>query len=219
MPDLILQHWTGEIDELGARSSANLAAYAGRIGADYRLLRGDVFRPGLASPCQKLHMLDAEFDGYDWVLMVDMDMFAVRDLAENVFTEVSGTGLFSEYTAGVFRNCRSRHPTLTDARWAYWGGAIWRLSRELRQRLRAHIREAELAPFSGNYNDEGIMHRLACLAKIPQDRLPQRWCQCNYLPEPGRAAMIHVRTKVTPTGPKRPKIDNYRDLCGRGVLE
>jgi len=214
--NIILQHWTGELEELGKLSSANIAAYAERISTEYRLLRGDVFRRGLSSQCQKLHMLEAEFDAYDWVVMVDMDMFAVTGLAEDVF-EVPGTGLFSDYTALIFEKLRQRHPTLSDSRWGFWGGAIWRLSRELRQRLRAQIREQELAAFSGNYNDEGIMHRLACLARVPQDWLPQRWCQCSYLPNPAGAAMIHVRTKVTPTGPKRPKIENYHAL--RGVIE
>jgi hypothetical protein len=216
--NIVLQHWTGDLDELGEASAANMQAYAERIGAEYALLRGDVFRPGLHPACQKLYMLEAAFDFYEWVLMVDMDMFAVRGLAENVFTDVNGTGLFSEYTEGVFASCRRKHPTLTDERWAYWGGAIWRLHRERRRVMRAHLHEEEMAQFSGNFNDEGIMHRLACLAQIPQDRLPQRWCYCSYLPDPASAAMIHVRTKVTPKGPKRTKLENYRELQRMGVL-
>jgi len=208
--NLLLQHWSGEIDGLGAASSENMARYAERVGAEYRLLRGDVFAPGLASPCQKLAMLGEAFDGYDWVVMVDMDMFALTD--ENVFTDVDGTGMHSDFTRGIFDRCRAKHPDLCDARWAYWGGAIWRLSRELRKRLRVHLRMDEVRRFSGNFNDEGVMHRLACLAKVPQDHLPERWCWCSYRPEPERAAMIHIRTKVTPTGPKRTKWNNYQDL-------
>jgi hypothetical protein len=214
--NIILQHWTGELDELGKLSSANISSYAKRIGAEYRLLRGNVFRPNLAPPCQKLYMLDAAFDGYDLVVMLDMDMFAVTGLDEDVFA-LGGTGLFSTYTAGVFERCRRQHPSLTSKDYAYWGGAIWLLSLERRQALRAQIVEDELASFSGNYNDEGIMHRLAMRARIRQDRIPDRWCQCSYLPKPKDAAMIHVRTKVTPEGPKATKLANYRSL--KGVIE
>ena len=212
--NIVLQHWTGELDALGEASMANISSYASRIGAEYALLRGDVFRPGLASPCQKLHMLSAEFDAYDWVVMVDMDMFAVKGLTENVFTDITGTGMHSDFTSGIFDRCRAKHPDLCDPRWAYWGGAIWRLSRDRRQRLRVHLRMDEVERFSGNFTDEGVMHRLACLARIPQDYLPERWCWCSYRPNPERAAMIHIRTKVTPTGPKRLKIENYRALAG-----
>lgn len=218
MKGVILQHWSGEMNELGRLSSANISAYAERLGVDYQLLRGAVFRPGLSAPCQKLHMLDEVFDPYDIVVMVDADMFAVRGLTESIF-DVEGTGLFSTHTESIFSRCRERHPQLTDKQYAYWGGAIYRLPRGLRIALRAKIVESELQAFSGNFEDEGIMHRLATLARVKQDKIPQRWCQCSYLPNPERAAMIHIRTKVTPTGPKAPKIDNYGRLRGMGVIE
>lgn len=206
--NIVLQHWTGELDELGKLSSANIAAYAERVGAEYRLLRGNVFRPDLAPPCQKMHMLSAEFDRYDQVLMLDMDMFAITD--ESAF-DLDAVGLFSEYTGKVFKWCRNRHPDLTNKDYAFWGGAIWRLTREMRQKLRPHMGEW-MRQFSGNYNDEGIMHRLATLAKVKQDRIPDRWCQCSYLPNPEKAAMIHIRTKIKPEGPKRTKLENYKSL-------
>ena len=31
--------------------------------------------------------------------------------------------------------------------------------------------------------------------------------------------MIHIRPKVTPTGPKRPKIENYREMVRRELIE
>ena len=216
--NIILQHWSGEMNELGRLSSANIAKYASQVGAEYRLLRGNVFRVGLSPPCQKVFMLDKSFDAYEQVVMLDMDMFAVRGLRDSVF-DLSGHGLFSRYTQDVFRRCRKQHPTLTDPRYAYWGGAIYRLPRELREALRAHIREAELEAFSENFEDEGIMHRLACLAGIPQDRIPDRWCQCSYLPNPETAAMIHIRTKVKPEGPKVPKLENYMTLKRQNVIE
>jgi hypothetical protein len=61
------------------------------------------------------------------------------------------------------------------------------------------------------------MHRLATLAKVKQDRIPDRWCQCSYLPNPETAAMIHIRTKIKPEGPKRTKLENYTAL--KSILE
>ena len=31
--------------------------------------------------------------------------------------------------------------------------------------------------------------------------------------------MIHMRPKITATGPKRPKIENYREMVKRGLIE
>lgn len=211
------------MDELGNRSSANIAAYAARIGADYRLLRGNVFRQRLTAPCQKLYMLDAVFDDYDMVVMLDMDMFAVTGLAENVFTDVAGSGLFSNYTDKIFLRCLATHPDLTDERYAYWGGAIYRLSLALRKLLRAQIVEEELDRFDLTFKDEGIMHRLAVRAKVLQDRIPDRWCQCSYLPNPQKAAMIHIRCKTAEfdaDGNRRKvaKLDNYWELYKARVI-
>lgn len=189
-----------------------MANYARRVGAEYGLLRGNVFRKNLSPPCQKLYMLDKEFDAYEKVVMVDMDMFAVRGCAD-VF-ELCATGLFSEYTRKVFGWCRAKHPKLTDPNYAYWGGAIYVLTRERREALREHIGDW-MVEFNDTFKDEGIVHRLATLARIKQDRIPDRWCQCSYLPNPENAAMLHIRTKTTPTGPKRTKLENYEALQAR----
>lgn len=216
--NIILQHWSGEMNELGRLSSANISAYAARMGAEYKLLRGNVFRADLSPPCQKLYMLDQVFDSYETVVMLDMDMFAVKGLAENVF-ELQGSGLFSDFTKSVFNRCRKAHPNLTDPSYAYWGGAIYRLPVELRKSLRQHIRDDEMRQFDHDFQDEGIMHRLASMARVKQDRIPDRWCQCSYLPLPKTAAMIHIRTKTEIEGKKRSKLENYMELKRQGVIE
>ena len=48
--------------------------------------------------------------------------------------------------------------------------------------------------------------------------LDRKWCQCSFLPNPEKAGFIHVRTKITPTGPKREKIQNYNELVSQGIL-
>lgn len=47
----------------------------------------------------------------------------------------------------------------------------------------------------------------------------KKLCQCSFLPNPEKAGFIHVRTKVTPKGPKRTKIENLRSLQVKGIIE
>jgi hypothetical protein len=71
------------------------------------------------------------------------------------------------------------------------------------------------------FEDEGIMHTLAMLSGIrhtPEQYLARKWCYCSFLPEVEKAGFIHVRTKITPQGPKREKIDNYNALVAEGIL-
>lgn len=221
MKNIILQHFTGTLGELESLSIKNISSYAERIGVEYRFISGNVFRPDLYPPCQKLIMLDEMFDDYDYVCMMDADMFAVKNLNLNVFTDISGTGLYCDYLTSIHNACVRRFPDLCDIRYAYWGGCLWRLSKSLRTQFRGLINDSEISRFSGpgNFNDEGIMHRLATLAKYPQDSIPESWSYSHYLPHPENAHIIHIRPKVTFTGPKCPKIENYHRLRDRGILE
>lgn len=69
MKKLILQHWTGPMNELTELSSRDISRYAERVGASYKLLRGQVFRKHLSAPCQKVHMLDESFDKFNMVFL------------------------------------------------------------------------------------------------------------------------------------------------------
>jgi len=221
MKNILLQHWTGTQPELVQKSVENMKKYAKKCGADYRLLEGNGFRPWLATPCQKLWMLDEEFDEYDVVVMVDPDMFTRKGLEENIFTDVTGIGMYNHNFQGdLFRNMRKRYPLLTDPKGPYWGGAIYRLERKDRQNMRKYLNDAEMTVHSGNFNDEGIMHRIASLAKIPRQKLPGgfKWCHCSYREGIENSAMIHIRPKTTPTGNKKPKLDNYYTLVKRGLI-
>lgn len=221
--NIILQHWTGELSELTKLSSANITRYAESVGAEYSLIRGQVFRENLTPACQKLHMLDEKFDNYDMVVMLDPDMFVRKGMTENVFTDIDGVGMFAEVQGVVFNGLKRRHPHLMDANYPYWGGAIYRLDHDLRRKLRAQIRDEEMVQFgteAGKGEDEGIMHRLAVLAKIEKSKTPggYKWCHCSYREGIENAAFIHIRTKITPTGPKRTKMENYNDLVKRGLI-
>ena len=223
MKKIILQHWTGKMNELGTLSSANIAKYAEKLEADYKLLRGNVFRENLSAPMQKLYMLDETFDNYDVVVMLDIDVFTRKGMEDDIFKDETGVGMVTACQERLFKSlCRVR-PTLSDVNYPYWGGSIYRLSKEMRRQLRTHINDNDLKNFTGqgNYEDEGTMHRLATLAKVEKSRLSgdNKWSHGSFENGIENAAIIHIRTKITPTGPKRAKLENYKDLVKRGLIE
>ena len=221
--NIILQHYTGELGELEKLSQENIKKYAEFCGAEYQLVQGDVFKEGLTAPCQKMHMLDEKWDAYDIVVMLDIDMFTRKGLTENIFTDVKGIGMYADVQKYLHKKIYNNFPHLLDLRYAYWGGAIWRLTKEQRINLRQHINMKELETFNGGFEDEGMMARLATLAKISVDEevLPGNfdWCHCSYREGIENSKMIHIRRKITPARrPQREKIENYRALVERGLI-
>jgi len=225
MKNIILQHFDGELRQLDKLSIENIQAYAKMVGADYKLILGKPFRKHLTAPCQKVYMIDEEFDDYDNVLMLDIDMFAPNGMKENIFKQ-KGIGLHASTQSMLHRKLVQQYGFIGDIDKPYWGGAIYKMDRGLRKRLRSALGRDE--SWMENYNkpyhfeDEGIFHTLTVFssAYIPKEEwyLHRKWCQCSFLPEPEKAGFIHIRTKVTPTGPKREKIDNYLALVDKGVL-
>lgn len=224
MKNIILQHFDGELRELDKLSIANIKNYAKMVGAEYRLITGKPFRKHLTAPCQKVHMLSEEFDQYDQVLMLDIDMFAPKGMTDNVF-DLEGIGLYADTQKMLHRKIAATYPMIASSDAPYWGGAIYKLDKFTRQQLRKGLGENE--GWINNYNklyhfeDEGIMHTLALFAGLKHEYryiLEQRWCQCSFLPNPENAGFIHVRTKITPSGPKREKIENYNSLVEQGII-
>lgn len=222
--NIILQHFDGDLRPLDEKSIENIKAYADMVGAEYRLIRGKPFRKHLTSPCQKVYMLDKEFDEYDQVLMLDIDMFAPIGMEENIF-ELEGVGLYADVQKMLHRKIAAQYPMIANLSVPYWGGAIYKMDKTMRTKLRTHLGSNE--GWMNNYNklyhfeDEGIMHTLAYRQGLKcEDKyiLEQKWCQCSFLPNPENAGFIHVRTKITPTGPKREKLENYNELVSKGVL-
>ena len=222
--NIILQHMDGELRPLDKLSMRNMRQYAEMVGAEYELVTGKPFRKHLTGACQKVYMLDEKYDEYDQVLMVDIDMFAPKGMTENVF-DLQGVGLYADTQAMLHRKIVAHNPMFASAKHAYWGGAIYKMNKSLRQKLRRHLggNESWMSPYNKAYQfeDEGIMHSLAVLSGIlhtKEQYLHRKWCQCSFLQNPENAGFIHVRTKVTPTGPKRDKMDNYNALVAEGIL-
>jgi hypothetical protein len=220
MKNIILQHYTGELGELEHLSVANISRYADKCGADYELVLGNVFSDKLSVQTQKLFMLDPCWDDYDTVAMVDIDMFERKGQRENVF-HVQGVGLYGDIQETLHRGLNRNFPFMSSMEVPYWGGAIYKMDRDMRIRLRKNIDVNALSKFNRAYFDEGCMHHLAFLSGEKFATLPgdYKWCHCSYRDGIDTAALIHVRNKVGLTGPKRPKIENYRRLVERGLIE
>ena len=221
--NIILQHFDGELRPLDKLSIENIQNYAKFVGADYELVRGKPFNPRLTSPCQKVIILHEKFDEWDNALMLDIDMFVPKNMEENIF-EQKGVGLYADVQKRLHQKIVETYPLIASKNAPYWGGAIYKLNREMRVKLRSVNTGSDL--WMNNFNqlyhfeDEGIMHVLANRAGIKSEGayLDQKWCQCSFLPNPEKAGFIHIRTKVTPTGPKREKIENYKQLVDQGII-
>jgi len=218
MKNIILQHFTGNLRPLDKLSIENIQAYADRIKVDYEFVNGQVFREHLTPPCQKVHILDEKWDDYDNVLMLDIDMFATKNLYENVFN-YPGVGLFAQTQKRLKNRLVSMGRIGPDD--GYWAGAFYKLTREQRIALRNAIPDNDQWMDEYNkpyfYEDEGIISELFAKTKTQWQNCDPKWQQDSYLPShvPG---MIHVRTKITPQGPKREKIENYYAMQMKGIL-
>lgn len=224
MKNIILQHFTGEIKELEKLSIENIKKYAFNIKADYELILGQIFRSHLTTPCQKIYLLDKVFDNYNVVCMLDIDMFVPHSLTENVF-DYPGIGLHEETQKRLLRTLTNRYPAISSVNYPYWGGAIYKMNQDTRKILRSGLGgdESWMENYNKRYNfgDEGIMHTLAYKTNFnPKNPyLNKKWCQCSFLPNLEKAGFIHIRTKITPTGPKREKIENLKHLISEGIIK
>jgi len=221
MKNLILQHFTGELRELEILSKANIEAYAKSVGAEYKLIQGYAFHPDLTHPCQKLAMFDEQFDEYDTVVMVDIDMFTRIGNHENIF-ETTGIGCSTEFQRRLkWKNLR-KFNGLANPFNTYWGGAIWRLEKEQRIALRQNLHRVDVMKYNGKLEDEGIMHILAPMAGIngPTSILPggEKWACGSYHDDIDNAVMVHIRPRRSRKGPRVPKIEIYHELVEQGII-
>ena len=224
MRGIILQHWDGPLSEVEIASSHNIKRYAESIGGSYQMVLGKPFSERLNAPCQKLIMLASSWDAFDVVVMLDADMFAPKGMTENVF-DLTGVG-YHQSTARA--RIRRKLPDLIVDDVPFWGGAIYRLERGLRERLRSTGTTVDdMLEFNarGTGEDEGIMHLLATRAGVTEEGayLDYRWCQGSFEAHPERAGFIHMRSTVRDRpkfpGNGRDKLANMRQMMADGVIE
>tara|TARA_E500000305_G_C3985433_1_gene219109 strand:- start:533 stop:1201 length:669 start_codon:yes stop_codon:yes gene_type:complete len=222
MKNIILQHYTGELGELEKLSQENIKKYAEFCNAEYQLVQGNLLKvDGLDPQCQKIYMLDEVWDEYDCVVMMDIDMFTRKGMTKNIFTDAKGYGRHFGIQDMLHNKMVRNFPDLSSLEYPYWGGSIYRLPKALRQELRKHITNDLLKRFKHQPHDEGIMHCLAVKAKIPIEGAyldEQNWNYSSFDYGVENANIIHIRTKIWPNGPTRPKIENYKALVERGLI-
>lgn len=218
--NIILQHWSGPKIEVADESFANIRAYARRIGADYCLISGETFRPGLYPAYQKMVMLSAMWDEYEDVCMIDSDMFSRTN--ESIFN-VAGIGMHTGFTDKIFERFKAKHPNHASDYHPFWGGAIWKFTRDQRAMFREFIREEDIAEFDvggrGNFHEEGLMHRIATLADFRDPSIiPEEWAFSSYMSDVESAKIVHVRRRTGRTGERLDKEVVYERLKECGIL-
>lgn len=94
MKNIIYQYWQGDLKPGVVYSCKLMEEYAKRIGAEYRfdhnkIIAGKVCNvPIYYEPANPL--IDDSFDEYDHVMLVDVDVFPVEGLTENIFEQLDG---------------------------------------------------------------------------------------------------------------------------------
>jgi len=123
MKTLIYQYWLGERPAYSELSKSMFQEYAKKVGADYRFdADPDFFKGRYGKFYHALRPLyDKEFQKYDRVLYVDMDIFPAKDLDMNVFDlDIGFMAMAQEKPQPAMREKISinRINNKNDVRWA-----------------------------------------------------------------------------------------------------
>ena len=134
MKNLIYQVWAGNLTEECRVSSKLMKQYANRIGAEYLLH----MNPNIASKLVDGNgpywewlnpIIDDSFLEYDNVLIVDLDVFPVEGLEENIFDQdIKDVGVCTEPIQGKLRSSVTiaNHINKTnDEKWVKHINANW----------------------------------------------------------------------------------------------
>ena len=109
MRNIIYQYWQGDMKPGVIESTRLIKEYADKIGAEYRFdhnitIAGKTVNvPIYYEPANPL--IDESFDEYDNVALVDIDVFPVENLEEDIFAELNGedAGICTEPMQPTFR--------------------------------------------------------------------------------------------------------------------
>ncbi len=230
MKNLIIQHYVvgkpgldpnrkfeGELPMLVNASSRNVQAYAKRFNADYKMLDGTPFRNNLSYKCQKCAIINAEYDEYDVVIALDTDVFFTKNCNENIFLE-KGIGYMGAVQERQIPMISQQFLGAASTQTSFWSGAVYIMDRALRKKLRGILESSPsmeniMKKFDvANVWDEGIFHSLCFQAGVGKVSIDQKWNYDNYLPNPEKCNIIHVRHK-----PKT-RDENYLDLVDNGII-
>jgi len=206
MGNIIVQHWCGDFPQWALQAEQTIRKYARTINSEYLLLKDypmqEMVNQKQEKPwlvLQKLYVLNKEFDSYDNVLLLDMDMIATKNI-DNIF-DYEGIGrlhLKGMSDVNASKNGR-KWSTLYHKNESMFFGNCVKLKKEYRKELRKALKKdiidnnksADGLP----PNDEILMHHLFYVTGILKDhkelQLPHdRFCD---LPEEAHkdATLLH----------------------------
>lgn len=180
--NLIMQHWQGELPYWAKRCHDSVVKYADKVGAEYLLYDGYPMKRFFPNHIwqhrkpdqvvQKLWFFAEEFDKYEYVLMLDMDMLAT-EVYENIFGH-EGYGrlhLVGMQAANKSKNGR-KWPLLYQKGKPMFFGNCLKFNREERVALRNQMYRSSgellLATSTDQLlpNDEIMLHHLICKSGI-----------------------------------------------------
>jgi len=122
MKNIIYQYWCGNPPKICEASTQNVKQYAERIGATHKVEYNPTFSlPGGSSQYYGAlrPIYDEFFHEYDNVLFLDMDIFAVENLNENIFEQdVKEFGICTEpHKIPIRKNRKGGISAEEDKRW------------------------------------------------------------------------------------------------------
>jgi len=133
MKNIIYQYWQGDMKPGVKESTRLIKEYADKIGAEYRFdhnitIAGKVVNvPIYYEPANPL--VDKSFDKYDNVALIDIDVFPVEDLSENIFDQLNGedAGICTEPSQPFFRQVYNVAgiTNANDTRWTNLLKEVW----------------------------------------------------------------------------------------------
>jgi len=110
MKNIIYQYWKGDLKPGVVYSTELVKKYAESIGAEYRFDHNKIIA-GKISPVPVYYesanpLIDPYFDDYDNIAMMDIDIFPVDNLKENIFDQLDGedAGICTEPDQPYFRS-------------------------------------------------------------------------------------------------------------------
>jgi len=177
MDNIILQHFDGKLPDWARAAEKTVSRYSLKINADYELITGMPCGDEAGPYAQKMHMLDEKYDGYEEVLMLDMDVIATNIYA-NIFNIPQIGVLHSRamIDPNKVRNQWHNNPLYKQSEFLFFGSVI-KLKREQRQELRKYLDWNYIISCKYNskinynrpdfdFSDEIILHYLLHKSKI-----------------------------------------------------
>lgn len=136
MKNIILQHWNGPLPDWARLAKRSVEIYAEKVGAQYQLVTGYPLGEKLGPNPQKLVYITEQYDEYDRVLMLDMDVIAT-DKYENAFDHSEIGVLHDRAMKGQSRTPKSAVDLFEIGMPIFFGNYIM-TTKDQRQKMREH---------------------------------------------------------------------------------